>query len=47
MELQNVQYEIGQIVALIRELCYMRDTNDNTILAANEIKMMIDALCTE
>ena len=43
MELQNEQYEIGQIGALIRELCYMKDTNDNTILAANNIKM-IDAL---
>ena len=47
MELQNEQYEVGQNGALIRELCYMRDTNDNTILAASEIKMMIDELCTE
>ena len=46
-QLQCDQYDLGRTGAQIRELCYMWDKSDSTILDVREIKIMIDALCTE
>ena len=47
IQLQYDQYDLGRTDAQIRELCYMRDKSDSTILDSRDIRMMIDALCTE
>ncbi len=46
-QLQYDKHDLIQTAAHIRELFYMRDKNDCTILDTNEIRVIIDALCTE
>ena len=41
------QDEKIRLCAQIKELCYMRDTRQYHILSINEIKDLIDNLCTE
>ena len=46
-QLQYDQYDLGRMGAQIRELWYIMDKSDSTILDAKESSMMIDTLCTE
>ena len=42
----QTQYEQARVAAQIKELCHMRDTRQPGIMNEEEIKFIIEELCT-
>ena len=43
----NVNIDVECTAAVIRELCELRDTHDTTLYERDELKFVIDILCTK